>query len=159
VNLVDISFEGAVSEGASSAGGLTSAAESFALAALGRLGKEDWDLSILFCDDSFIRELNRQYRGKDEPTDVLSFEQGGRYVDAGGLERTLAGDIVVSLETLNRNVAEFAVPRGEELRRLVLHGMLHLLGLDHENSDPSQPMLILQERLLAEMGPGTGEFA
>ncbi|MBL8968711.1 MAG: rRNA maturation RNase YbeY [Spirochaetaceae bacterium] len=123
----------------------------FALLALDALGKSDWDLSILFCDDAFIRGLNRQYRDKDEPTDVLSFEQGDRYRDPEGVERLLAGDIVISLGGLERNVAEFGVGADEELKRLVVHGILHLSGMDHADNDPAQPMLRAQEELLATL--------
>ena len=107
-----------------------------------RLGKESWDLSILICDDSFIRGLNRQYRDKDEATDVLSFEQGDSYRDPEGAERFLAGDIVISLDALARNAEEFGISRDEELRRLIAHGILHLSGMDHEDNDPSRPMLL-----------------
>ncbi len=138
---------------------LASGAEAYALDALARLEKTNWDLSLLFCDDVFIRNLNSDYRGKDEATDVLSFGQGDVYRDEDGDERLLAGDIVISLQALDRNAAEFSVPRGEELRRLLLHGILHLSGLDHEDNDPSRPMLALQESLLLELGPGRGAFS
>jgi probable rRNA maturation factor len=123
-------------------------ARSFALAVLERLGKDGWDLSILICDDSFIRGLNRQYRDRDEATDVLSFEQGDSYRDPQGALRTLAGDIVISLEALARNAEDFGISRDEELRRLMTHGILHLAGMDHEDNDPARPMLVIQEELL-----------
>jgi probable rRNA maturation factor len=126
-------------------------ARDFALAVLGRMGKDSWDLSILICDDAFIRGLNRQYRDKDEATDVLSFEQGDSYRDPGGTEPFLAGDIVISLDALARNAEEFGISRDEELRRLIAHGILHLSGLDHEDNDPSRPMLLLQEELIRDL--------
>jgi probable rRNA maturation factor len=128
------------------------AAAAFALRVLGALGVDGWDLSLLVCDDPFIRELNRRYRDKDEATDVLSFEQGDHYRGPEGEERFLAGDIVISLGGLSRNVADFGVGKDEELRRLVIHGILHLSGLDHEGNDPSEPMLARQEDLLAALG-------
>jgi len=124
-------------------------AESFALDILARLGKEEWELSILFCGDAFIRELNREYRDRDEATDVLSFAQGEEIVDADGRKRFLAGDIVISIDTLAKNAEYFAVERNEELKRLIIHGILHLCGLDHEDNDPSRPMLAKQEELVA----------
>jgi probable rRNA maturation factor len=124
-------------------------AESFARDILARLGKRDWELSILFCGDDFIRELNREYRDRDEATDVLSFSQGEEIVDADGRRRFLAGDIVISLDTLAKNAEYFAVERDEELKRLIIHGILHLGGLDHEDNDPSRPMLARQEELVA----------
>ena len=130
-------------------------ARDFALAVLERLGKGDWDLSILVCDDSFIRGLNRQYRDKDEATDVLSFEQGEAYRDPDGADRFLAGDIVISLDALARNAVEFGISRDEELRRLIAHGILHLAGMDHEDNDASRPMLQLQEKLIRDLAaPG-----
>jgi probable rRNA maturation factor len=127
-------------------------ARDFALAALAELGVENWDLSLLVCDDAFIQTLNRQYRDKDEPTDVLSFEQGDRYTGPDGIERILAGDIVISLGGLARNVADFSVSEDEELRRLIVHGILHLSGMDHSDNDPSQPMLRRQEEFLVALG-------
>jgi probable rRNA maturation factor len=126
-------------------------AKDFALAVLARQGKDGWDLSLLICDDRFIRGLNKQYRDKDEPTDVLSFEQGDTYRDPEGAERFLAGDIVISLDALSRNVEEFGISRDEELRRLITHGILHLSGFDHEDNDPSRPMLLLQEEILRDL--------
>ena len=123
----------------------------FAQSVLSRLGKVDWDLSILYCDDSCIRELNREYRHKDEATDVLSFEQGETYNDESGETRFLAGDIVISLDTLVRNAGEFSVDMNEELRRLIVHGILHLEGLDHEDNEASRPMLVLQEEIMAAL--------
>lgn len=131
-------------------------AKDYALAVLGRMGKDAWDLSILICDDAFIRGLNRQYRDKDEATDVLSFEQGDSYRDPDGEERVLAGDIVISLDALARNAEEFGISRDEELRRLIAHGILHLSGMDHEDNDPSRPMLLLQEELIRDLSAGGG---
>ena len=127
-------------------------ARAFALSVLAELGKEGWDLSVLLCDDRFIRGLNLQYRDRDEPTDVLSFEQGEAYRDPDGAERFLAGDIVISLDSLARNADEAGVARGEELSRLLIHGILHLAGMDHEDNDPSRPMLSMQEDLLRRLG-------
>jgi probable rRNA maturation factor len=112
-------------------------ARAFALAVLAEIGKDRWDLSLLVCDDDFIRGLNRGYRDKDEPTDVLSFEQGVAYRDTEGSERWLAGDIAISLGGLARNVADFGVGEDEELRRLIIHGILHLSGHDHAGNDAS----------------------
>jgi len=130
-------------------------ARSFSQSVLTRLDKDGWDLSILFCDDSFIRGLNKQYRERDEATDVLSFEQGDRYAGPEGDERFLAGDIVVSLDSLARNSEEFGVGRDEELRRLIVHGILHLSGMDH-GEGPSDPMLALQEEILRDLAASGG---
>jgi probable rRNA maturation factor len=126
-------------------------AEAFILDALAYLGKDNWDLSVVFCGDADIRALNRQFRGVDEPTDVLSFSLG----EMDG-ERFLPGDIVVSLETVEENAGYFHVPVEEELRRLLIHGVLHLDGMDHgghvaetPERGESEPMLQLQENMLA----------
>ena len=107
-----------------------------------------WDLSVVFCRDSFIHELNKTYRHIDSPTDVLSFEQGDEYDDENGSLRFNAGDIVISLDSLRSNAETFNVTMNEELKRLLIHGILHLSGLDHSDNDPQQPMLQLQEKIL-----------
>lgn len=124
----------------------------FSRLVLDLLGVDAWDLSILICEDPFIRDLNCRYREKDEATDVLSFTQGDRYTGPEGEERFLAGDIVISLGGLSRNVEDFSVDRDEELRRLVVHGILHLSGLDHVGNDPGEAMLIRQEEVLKSLG-------
>ena len=119
--------------------------------ALALRGVDGWDLSLAFMGDGRMRELNRDFRSKDEPTDVLSFEQGERYQDPEAGERFLAGDVAVSLERLKANALEFGVGEDEELKRLLLHGILHLSGMDHEDASPERPMLALQESLLEKL--------
>jgi len=124
--------------------------ESFALGVLELLEKKDWDISIHVCDNKTIQSLNAEYRGKDEPTDVLSFELEETIQETDGCFRFLAGDIVISLETLYENAEYFKVSPDEELRRLVIHGILHLSGMDHQTNDTSEPMLQLQEQILVQ---------
>jgi probable rRNA maturation factor len=129
----------------------------FASAALRELGGGDRELSILFCGDPFIRELNRRYRGLDTPTDVLSFAQDGPASGSPGAAGSpagaggVAGDIVISLDTLARNAQREGESREKELKRLLIHGMLHLQGLDHPEEGESE-MLRLQEDLLERLG-------
>lgn len=85
------------------------------------------EVSVLFCDDPAIRELNRLYRGKDSATDVLSFEQ-----DGPGAVRVL-GDIVISLETVENRFPGDGAAQRAEVRMLFCHGMLHLVGYDHQS--------------------------
>lgn len=85
------------------------------------------EISVLFCDDAFIKDLNRQYRKVNAPTDVLSFEQEN--IDDHA-PRVL-GDIVISLETVESNCGGDSVMMRDEVRMLVCHGVLHLLGYDH----------------------------
>ncbi|MHB9153238.1 MAG: rRNA maturation RNase YbeY [Spirochaetales bacterium] len=122
-------------------------AERFADKALLSLGKDNWDLSLLFCADEFIRALNRDYRNKDEATDVLSFSMADT-IEEEGRTVFIAGDIVISIPAMERNAEEFGAGIDEELKRLIVHGILHLSGMDHEDNSPSQPMLMEQEALL-----------
>ena len=121
--------------------------EDFALEVLEKLGKHHWDLSLFFCGNETIQKLNKQYRNLDESTDVLSFIMG----EMAG-ERFLPGDIVISLEKIEENAKEFGVLPKEELHRLIIHGILHLSGMDHFSNDTNEEMLMLQEKLLAEIG-------
>jgi probable rRNA maturation factor len=113
------------------------------------LGKDCRDLSILFCGDRYIRSLNVRFRNRDEATDVLSFSLN-ETLPSG---RFLPGDIVISLDTLRKNARRFNIEEDEELRRLLVHGVLHLEGMDHAGNSETEPMLRLQERILAEI-PG-----
>jgi probable rRNA maturation factor len=81
------------------------------------------EVSVYFCGDSRMRALNRRYRRKDQPTDVLSFPGG---------EGALLGDIVISVPYAARQARRRRQPASAELDRLLLHGYLHLLGYDHE---------------------------
>jgi probable rRNA maturation factor len=125
--------------------------EEFAFSVLGRVGKDGWDLAVVFCGDDEMSALNKTWRGKDEATDVLSFPDGEAF-EEGGERRVNAGDIVISTETLKANAAYFSVEETTELRRLIIHGILHLAGYDHETNDASEPMLELQEKILADRG-------
>ena len=100
--------------------------EEYELKVLERLGYDGQELSILFCNDPFIKELNKNYRDMDNPTDILSFENGEEYEDEDGSHWISAGDIIISLDTLPKNAAYFSVSENEELKRLLIHGTLHL---------------------------------
>ncbi len=123
---------------------------------LERLGYDGEEISILFCDDPFIQELNKNYRDIDTPTDILSFENGEEYEDEDGTQWLSAGDMIISLDTLPKNASYFGVSENEELKRLLIHGTLHLNGMDHgeEHVEPGKisedPMLKLQEEILKE---------
>jgi probable rRNA maturation factor len=128
----------------------TGCLEHFALRVLDALGTENWDLSVLLCGGPRMRSLNARYRGKDEDTDVLSFGLG-ETVEEGGELRYLCGDIVISLPALEENARYFETALDEELRRLLIHGILHLDGMDHETNDGAEPMLRLQEKILTDL--------
>ena len=84
------------------------------------------------------------------PTDVLSFNAGSTYQDEEGVEWFSAGDIVISVDTLAKNAVEFEVSQDQELKRLLIHGVLHLSGMDHSDNSPEQPMLQFQEIVLQD---------
>jgi len=110
------------------------------------LDVSEGELSVTFVTKERIRTLNKEYRNKDESTDILSFvAQEG---DFGGIETQLLGDLIISLEDLDENCTYFSVPRSEELIRLLVHGTLHLLGYDHETNELDESMLIKQEEIV-----------
>lgn len=120
----------------------------FAKKVLREISEDPHEISIVFCNNQFIKNLNRDYRGKDEPTDVLSFAQ---YEGDSINGRGPAGDIVISLDAAVENAREFDVNEEEEIKRLIVHGIMHLLGWDHSDNSPEQDMLKLQERVLADL--------
>lgn len=130
--------------------------EPFIQTVLQKLNYDNEEISVLFCSDEFIKELNKQYRNIDNPTDVLSFENGEEYEDEEGLWKNV-GDIAISLETLPKNAEYFEVDTNTELKRLIIHGILHLNGMDHGEEHiekgvvPTDEMLILQENLLSDL--------
>ncbi|MFA9408650.1 MAG: rRNA maturation RNase YbeY [Candidatus Dadabacteria bacterium] len=95
---------------------------------------KDTELSITFTDDIQMRELNRSYRQIDRTTDVLSFPQ------SEGPDFTLLGDIVISIDTAKRHSVSYGVSLHEELKKLIIHGILHLLGHDHKKKKETQIM-------------------
>ncbi len=115
---------------------------------LGAAGCEDCELSIVLCSDEHIRPLNLSWRGKDAATDVLSFPQE---------DQVLLGDLVVSVDTAARQAAERDHSLGDELRVLLVHGLLHLLGYDHETSREDLEEMSLAEAKLMKRLRWTGE--
>lgn len=111
-------------------------------------GGKFWDFSVVFCGNEFIRGLNKKFRNIDEPTDILSFELGGDYEDECGKVVFSAGEVIISFEKLLSNSSEFGVTVNEELKRLIIHGILHLSGMDHSDNSPEQEMLKIQENIL-----------
>ena len=118
--------------------------------------EESAEVSVVFTDDEGIWELNRDYRGVDRPTDVLSFalNEGDEPEVVGGPDENLLGDIIISLETSNRQAEEFGHSPERELAYLTVHGMLHLCGYDHETDEEKVEMRQMEEEILAEIGIG-----
>ncbi len=107
-------------------------------------GLEGTEISIYLTDDETIRLLNRDFRGKDRATDVLSFiynEQVVRY--------KLLGEIVISIDTAKRQAKELGHSLEEEIKRLLVHGFVHLLGYDHElGEEEEKHFMELEKRLI-----------
>lgn len=114
-----------------------------ALRLLTLAGHPDADLSVLLTHDRAIAALNAQWREKNEPTDVLSFPMD---------DEVVLGDIVVSLDTAARQAAELGHDLDTELRVLLVHGLLHLLGHDHEAPGEDAEMAAEEVRLLTGLG-------
>ena len=109
----------------------------------------------MLADDAQIRVLNRMYRGKDRPTDVLSFSQleGEEFISGGEDTKTL-GDVVISVETAERQAAERAHSLEDELDVLLVHGVLHLLGYDDETEPEAAEMRRHERKILDQLRDG-----
>lgn len=107
------------------------------------------ELSILLSGDAEVRTLNRDYRAEDKPTNVLSFPAG----DEGAVGRPrLLGDVVLSLETIEREATAQSKPLAAHLSHLTVHGILHLLGHDHEAETQATAMEALETEILRGLG-------
>ena len=120
------------------------------------------EVSVVLADDGLVRRLNRDFRGQDKATNVLSFPTvDGPIVDgaaarasgaAGGDLPAVLGDVVVALQTVRREAAAQGKPLGHHLSHLVVHGVLHLVGYDHDSEGDAAIMEELETRVLAELG-------
>ena len=112
------------------------------------------ELSVVLADDSFVRTLNRTWRGQDRATDVLSFPQHEpASLDAPPAEMPLMlGDVVLARETVQRDSASAGVGLAERVSHLVVHGVLHLLGHDHDEPEAERRMRALESRTLLGLG-------
>jgi probable rRNA maturation factor len=108
----------------------------------------DKSLTILISEDEQLRQLNRQFREIDEPTDVLSFPGGDLDPDSG---TTYLGDIALSFPRAAEQAVVAGHPVEAELRLLVVHGVLHLLGYDHTEPEEEKRMWAAQEQILAKL--------
>ena len=107
------------------------------------------ELSVTVCNDGYIRELNRDYRGKDKATDVLSFPASDDLdevnYDTGAV---ILGDIVISIDTAERQAKEYGNTLEREISFLTVHGMLHLLGFDHEISEDEEKIMFSEQKAI-----------
>jgi rRNA maturation RNase YbeY len=113
---------------------------------LALLDESGAELSVALVGDAEIRRLNRDYRRKDAPTDVLAFAmREGLHAD---VHAGVLGDVVISLDTAARQAAARGVPIADEVRVLLAHGVLHLLGYDHERSPAEARRMFAKQRAL-----------
>jgi rRNA maturation RNase YbeY len=142
---------------------LLRAVEREARALLEAVGEPTASLSVSFVGDSAIRRLNREHRGKDSATDVLSFpllepavaKRGVRRpaeADVPGAPERLLGDVVISLDSAWRQACAYDATLQDEVARLLIHGLLHLLGHDHEEARERTRMVREERRLAAVLG-------
>ena len=116
-----------------------------ALDNLRRIPEELSDVSIAIVDDDAMRKLNRQFRKKNKTTDVLTFPADRSYADPNAKGRPL-GDIVISLDQARRQAGDQKHSLATEIRYLVLHGIIHALGYDHESDDGEMSALEVEVR-------------
>ena len=116
----------------------------FATGALEVIGASHRDATIVFVSDAAIRKLNRQFRGKDSATDVLSFPSQPEAFEAG--TETNLGEIVISLDRAQAQAKENGLTLVNEVEQLILHGLLHLRGHDHETDHGEMNRLELRIR-------------
>ena len=117
----------------------------------------DGEVSVLLCDDAEIRRLNAQWRGKDYPTNVLSFPSAAESPTGRHL-----GDIAIAYETVKRESADEGKEFPHHLCHLAVHGYLHLLGFDHETDEDADEMEDMEREILGQLGiadPYDGEPA
>ena len=123
---------------------------------LEKLELKNVEFSVSFINEQNMHELNSEYRNIDDSTDILSFaaedeESDFSFIRVGKRKRVL-GDMLICPEVLLRNAKAFSVSESEELRRLLIHGVLHLSGENHESNDVTiEPMLQKQEKILSEL--------
>ncbi|MBV8372736.1 MAG: rRNA maturation RNase YbeY [Candidatus Eremiobacteraeota bacterium] len=122
-------------------------------ALLAAIGESNASLSLSLVRDDAMRQLNREHRGRDVPTDVLSFSidgEAGRVASAGARPERMLGDVVISVDTARRQAAGYDATLQDELYRLLIHGVLHVVGHDHEERDERATME-REERRLADV--------
>lgn len=116
---------------------------------LRHLGREEHELSVLLTDDAFIQTLNETHRGKDRPTDVLAFAQNEGEGMPTPLDHGLLGDVVISLDTAERQARARKHALMDEVCFLLAHGILHLVGYDHQTDAEEAAMNAKTSELVA----------
>lgn len=120
-----------------------------ALRESGAVAAQPVELSLVFTDDAHIRELNRQWRSKDKPTNVLSFPAFQTRI--GDPLPPMLGDIILASETVASEAGLEGKPLEHHISHLIVHGVLHLIGYDHENDADAETMESAERRALATL--------
>ena len=131
---------------------LESFANSVAQASMAELASErpsDAEVSLLFCDDLEIQKLNARWRKQDKPTNVLSFPSGA---SIPGASARLLGDIAIAFETVARESSNEQKSLRDHTAHMIVHGLLHLLGYDHEAEAEAESMEGRERAILARLG-------
>jgi probable rRNA maturation factor len=122
-------------------------------------GARGAEACVVLADDALVRSLNREYRGNDAPTNVLSFafQHSAKFapsfdVGRGAAEPRHLGDVVLAAETVGREARAQGTPPAHHLQHLVVHGLLHLLGFDHDTDARAEVMERLEAQILATLG-------
>jgi len=116
------------------------------------LQNKDMEISVVLCDDDFIQTLNKQYRGKDKPTNVLSFPQSNFNEPDSLSDFVSLGDIILAYQTIKHEAQEQNKSFQHHFIHLVTHGTLHLMGYDHEDSEEANEMEALEIVILNALG-------
>jgi probable rRNA maturation factor len=119
------------------------------LAEIGTAGRGSSEISLVFSDDAHIRTLNAGWRGKDKPTNVLSFPAFPDW--RGGNLPPMLGDVILAAETVAAEAVAQGKPLADHISHLIVHGILHLIGYDHEADADAEEMETIERRVLAGM--------
>jgi len=120
------------------------------------LDYSDFDIGLLITTDKTIRKYNRTYRHKDKPTDILSFSyhptlRAGKRILVKSPEDKNVGDLIISLEYIKKRAEELKIPLEQHLKTLLVHGVCHLLGYDHETDNQYRSMKTKETYILTEL--------
>ncbi|MBD3273607.1 rRNA maturation RNase YbeY [Candidatus Dependentiae bacterium] len=120
---------------------------------LKKLGYSNFDLSIWFTTNQTIRKFNKKFREKNKPTDILSFPfheniKPGQKIKISNPEDKVLGDIIISLEYCKKDAQNSNLNFSDYLLRIIIHGIAHLLGFDHQTNEQFKKMNIFENKLL-----------
>jgi probable rRNA maturation factor len=145
--VIDIAIESPLWEAFGAAAGVAETAITATLHCTDAKLRAGTEISLLLCDDAVIRGLNRRWRGQDKPTNVLSFPAA-----AGAADTPILGDIAIAFETMAREAAEEGKSLPAHFSHLTVHGLLHLLGYDHQSAAEAEMMEQTERESLAALG-------